>query len=128
MNKHLMFFHVWKAIDHTIILALRLFRYNFLLLTDAYLPHIVLDCKVIDPQATISSIYFFLELKGKNLHFNLFPHHLLAKQMFLPWSRASDYQAQIKCCSFTHTHLQTKGFTLKTSTSIFSCFVYRPST
>ena len=50
-----MFLHVWKAIDHTIILALRYFWYNFVLLTGDYLPHTVLDCKVIDPQATTFS-------------------------------------------------------------------------
>ena len=36
------------------ILALSYFWYNFLLLTDEYLPDTVLDCKVIDPQATTS--------------------------------------------------------------------------
>ena len=55
MKKHVMFLHVWKAIDHTIILALRYFRYMFLLSTNEYLPRTVLDCKVIDPQATTSS-------------------------------------------------------------------------
>ena len=38
-----MFLHVWKAIDNTIILALSYFQYKFLLLTDEYLPHTVLD-------------------------------------------------------------------------------------
>ena len=54
--------HVWKAIDHTIILALSYFLLNVLLLTDEYLPHTVLDCKVIDPQATTLSYskYHFL--------------------------------------------------------------------
>ena len=48
-------FHVWKAIDHWIILALSYFWYIFLLLTGEYLPHTVLDCKVTDPQVTTSS-------------------------------------------------------------------------
>ena len=55
MKKHILFLHVWKAIDHTIILALSYFWYNFLLLTGEYLPHTVLDCKDIDPQATTLS-------------------------------------------------------------------------
>ena len=50
-----MFLNVWKAIDHTIILALSYFWHNFLLLIGEYLLHTVLDCKVIDPQATTSS-------------------------------------------------------------------------
>ena len=50
-----MFLHVWKAIDHTIILALSYFPYFFLVSTVEYLPHTVLDCKVNDPQATTSS-------------------------------------------------------------------------
>ena len=55
MKKHIMFLHVWKAIDHTVLLALSYFPYHFLVSTDEYLPHTVLDCKVIDPQATTSS-------------------------------------------------------------------------
>ena len=55
MKKHIMFLHLLKAIDHTVLLALSYFRYFFLLSTDEYLPHTVLDCKVIDPQATTSS-------------------------------------------------------------------------
>ena len=54
MKKHIMFLHVWKAINHTIILALSYFRYFFLLLTYKYLPHTVLDCQVIDPEVTTS--------------------------------------------------------------------------
>ena len=50
-----MFLQVWKAIIQTIILALSYFQYNFLLLTCEYLPQTVLDCKVIDQQATTSS-------------------------------------------------------------------------
>ena len=48
--------HVLKAIDHTVLLALSYFWYFILLSTDEYLPHTVLDCKVIDPQA-ITSLY-----------------------------------------------------------------------
>ena len=48
-------FHVWKAIDHTVILTPSYFWKFFLLSTDEYLPHTVLDCKFIDPQATTSS-------------------------------------------------------------------------
>ena len=55
MKKHIMFLHVLKAIDHTVLLALSYFRYFFLLSTDEYLPHTVLDCKVVDPHATTSS-------------------------------------------------------------------------
>ena len=44
MKKTIIFLHVWKAIDHTIILTLSYFWYNFLLLTGENL---------IDPQATI---------------------------------------------------------------------------
>ena len=51
MKKHIKFLHVWKAIDHTVLLALSYFR-HFLLSTDEYLPHTVLDCIVIDLQAT----------------------------------------------------------------------------
>ena len=54
-QKHIIFLHVWKAIDPTIILALSYFWNNFLLLTDEYLSPTVLDCKVIDPQATTLS-------------------------------------------------------------------------
>ena len=45
-----MFLDLWKAIDNTALLAL-----SFLLWTDEYLLHTVLDWKVIDPQATTSS-------------------------------------------------------------------------
>ena len=62
-----MFLHVWKAIDNTIILALSYFQYNFLLLTDDYFPHTVLDCKVINPQATTSSYAFVADYKNKDL-------------------------------------------------------------
>ena len=55
MKKHLMFLHVEKAIDHTVLFALSYFQYLFLLSTDEYLPHTVLDCKVIEPQATTLS-------------------------------------------------------------------------
>ena len=55
MKKHIMFLHLWEAIDHTIILALSFFPYFFLVWTDEYLPHTVLDWKVVDPQATTSS-------------------------------------------------------------------------
>ena len=55
MKNHIIFLHIWKAIDHTIILALSYFLDIFVLLTHEYLPHTVLDCKVIDPQATTSS-------------------------------------------------------------------------
>ena len=50
--KNMYFLHAWKAIDHMVLLALSYFRYLFLVSTDEYLPHTVLDCKVIDPQAT----------------------------------------------------------------------------
>ena len=56
--------HVWKAINHTLSLAFIYFRYNFLLLTDEYLPHTVLDRKVIDPQATTSSYKYKQEGVG----------------------------------------------------------------
>ena len=49
------FLHVWKAIDHTVLFTLSYFWYFFPLLTDEYLPQTVLDCKLIDPQATTSS-------------------------------------------------------------------------
>ena len=55
MKKSIMVLNVWKAIDHTAILALSYFWYTFLLLTGEYLPQTVFDCKVIDPQATTSS-------------------------------------------------------------------------
>ena len=54
-NIYKTFLHVWKAIDHTVLLALSYFPYIFLVSTDKYLPHTVLDCKVIDPQAATSS-------------------------------------------------------------------------
>ena len=46
MKKHIIFLHVWKAINHTFFLALNYFWY-FFLSTDEYLPHTVLDWKVI---------------------------------------------------------------------------------
>ena len=55
MKNIYIFLHVWKAIDHTVILALRYFPYFILVSTDEYLPHTVLDCKFFDPQATTSS-------------------------------------------------------------------------
>ena len=55
MKNIYIFLHVWKAIDHTVLLAPSYFPYLILVLTDEYLPHTVLDCKVIDPQATASS-------------------------------------------------------------------------
>ena len=58
MKKHEIFKHVWKAIDHTVLLALSYFPYLTLVSTDEYLPHTVLDCKFIDPQATTSSYQF----------------------------------------------------------------------
>ena len=54
MKKHIMFVHVRKAIDHTVLLAFSHFWYTFSPLTDEYLPHTVLDCKVIGPQANIT--------------------------------------------------------------------------
>ena len=57
-----MFLHVEKTINHMVLLAISYFRYFFMLSTDEYLPHTVLDCKVIDPQATTSS-YCVLESK-----------------------------------------------------------------
>ena len=50
-EKHIFFLHVWKAIDHKVLLALSYFPYLYLVSTDEYLPHTVLDWKVIDPQA-----------------------------------------------------------------------------
>ena len=55
MNKHIFCLHVWKAIDHTVLLAPSYFWEIFLLSTDEYLPHTVLDWKLIGPQATTSS-------------------------------------------------------------------------
>ena len=43
------------SIDHTVLLALSFFLYLFLLSLDEYLPHTVLNCKVIDPKATTLS-------------------------------------------------------------------------
>ena len=61
MKNHIKFLHVQKAIDHTVLLALSYFQYLFLLSTDEYLPHAVLDCKVIDPQATTLSYFHTLD-------------------------------------------------------------------
>ena len=51
-----MFLHLFKAINHKIFLALSYFWHNFLLPTDEYLPHTVLDYKVVSYFNVIASI------------------------------------------------------------------------
>ena len=55
MTKHIIFLYIWKAIDHTVLLALSYLWYIFSLSTDEYLPHTVLEWKVIGLQANIIS-------------------------------------------------------------------------
>ena len=49
MRKHIMIFLCIETCQSHLAI------FGILLLTDEYLPHTVLDCKVIDPQATTSS-------------------------------------------------------------------------
>ena len=56
---------------HTVLLAISYFRYFFLLSTNEYVPHTVLDWKVSDPQATTSSYQFNFGTKRKKLLFQI---------------------------------------------------------
>ena len=75
MIKLAMFLQVWESIGHMVLLALLV--HFFLLWTDEYFLHPVLDWKVIGPQANITLFYIMTFMSALQFQLRPFLKHNL---------------------------------------------------